>query len=203
MNSLIILIAFFITSLSILAFVNERVMNSLVLNLSSTKTIYQPWKFLTYGLVHVDFFHLSCNIFTFIVFSNRLLTNYSIYHTIGIFLIGVIVPSTIGYTLSLLKRKNWIIAGASGGCYSLLAVSVMVNSKTPSSFFGYDMTGDCILLAIFVIDYLALNSSVWHFGHFVGALAGLTYMHLLGDPIVLPALDYLIHKWSTYVLAII
>lgn len=148
--------------------------------------IYSPsrrqevWRFLTYMLLHANWFHLGFNVFVQIVVGAPLELVHGSIRIACIYLAGVVAGS-LG--TSVVDSEVFLV-GASGGVYALLAANladIMINFSTVKFvtlkllaillFSTFDFA-----YAVYANYYVATTSTttISYIAHLTGALAGLT-----------------------------
>lgn len=150
--------------------------------------IYSPsrrqevWRFLTYMLLHANWFHLGFNVFVQIVVGAPLELVHGSIRVACIYLAGVVAGS-LG--TSVVDSEVFLV-GASGGVYALLAANladIMINFSTVkfvtlkllaillfSSFdFAYAVYSN-----FYAVESKSSTTSISYIAHLTGALAGLT-----------------------------
>ncbi|MFK7823602.1 MAG: rhomboid family intramembrane serine protease [Oligoflexales bacterium] len=189
-------IIIFISVISVIAFMSKPIRNLMELRLGSLRAIYNPWRFVSYGLIHSDLQHLIMNMLSFWFFSSMMLQFHTIYQVVLVFLAGILLPPIAGYFLMFFYPNRLRVVGASGGCYAVMGAALMSNYDGGINFFGYPMPGFHILLIVVAYDVVGAlfsgKDDTWHFGHGVGLVAGLVTLHLLDFPgtlLVLNALE--------------
>ncbi|VDD94366.1 unnamed protein product [Enterobius vermicularis] len=80
----------------------------------------EVWRFLTYMLVHVDFFHLAFNVLTQLILGIALELVHKLWRVSAVYIAGVLAGSLL---VSVVDPSAYL-AGASGGVYALLAAHI-------------------------------------------------------------------------------
>ncbi|KAL9902253.1 protein rhomboid-like isoform X2 [Glossina fuscipes] len=150
--------------------------------------VYRPdrrleiWRFITYMVLHVNWFHLSFNVIIQLLYGLPLEMVHGSQRVAVVYLAGVLAGS-LG--TSVIDSKVYLV-GASGGVYALLAAqlaNVMIN-------FGQMRYGILRLAAVFIFvfcdtgyafyskcvteDCLKALPSISYIAHLTGSLAGFT-----------------------------
>lgn len=162
---------------SILGFLNPKVLNLLIIDNSKPK---EYWRYITHGFVHANFTHLLFNMWVFYqfagVYPEKLFraTNWTADNiTWTIFLAGVL----IGNVSSISKPKHYKALGASAGVSAVLMVFILFFPTTSLQLMFIPIPFPAFLFGAFYIGYEYYQSkkgkgSIDHSAHLYGLGAG-------------------------------
>lgn len=194
---LIILITFIV---SIVAFNDSSLFDKLRFNAFDIKYNKQPWRFLTYGFIHVDLMHLLVNMFVLYSFGELVFTYFKIFfglkatfYFILLYVGGIVFASIADFR----KNKENVLynaVGASGAVSAVVFSSIILH---PSGSMYLLFIPFAIPSAVFGILYLIYsatmakkaNDNIGHSAHFWGALFGIIYTIVLNPNLANRFLD--------------
>ena len=137
-----------------------------------------PWRLLTYGLLHANWVHLLLNV-SLLGYAGRIVERrIGSLPTLATFLLGVL-GGGVGLTIrAAIHPKTGISIGASAGCFALLACAILLLYRPDAARFGQTDRPRRALLVIALagigISFLPGVSLVGHaVGLVVGAAAGI------------------------------
>lgn len=143
--------------------------------------LYRPWTLVSYGFLHVGFFHILFNMLVLYYFGNLFLDFFNakqflVYLILGIMAGGLVYMISYNY-LPGLKTRESLLLGASAG---VMAVVIGISSHIPQYSIRFRFIGDVKLLyiAVFlvVLDIVQIptGNAGGHLAHLGGSLLGLT-----------------------------
>ncbi|MFW5708547.1 MAG: rhomboid family intramembrane serine protease [Bacteroidota bacterium] len=189
-------IIIFITGVtSYLAFNNREIFYNLKFNAYLINHNRQYYRFLSYGLIHVDWAHLLVNMFVLFMFGKAVEDNFSEFFGIRanlyylLLYAGGIVFSTLA---SFIKHKNndtYNAVGASGAVSAIVFSSIIMNPQMPIIFLFFPIPMPAWLFGILYLIYSAYmarrgNDNIGHDAHFWGAIFGLVFTIILNPSFV-------------------
>ena len=146
---------------------------------SFEQLLYNPWTIVTYGFLHVGFFHILFNLLILYYFGNLFLDFFSSGQFLTYFLLGVVSGGLIymlAYNyLPALKTQESILVGASAG---VTAIVVGIASHIPNYALHFRFLGSIklmyIAIAMVVLDVVQIpaGNAGGHLAHLGGALIG-------------------------------
>lgn len=146
---------------------------------SFEQLLYGPWTLVTYGFLHVGFFHILFNLLILYYFGNLFLDFFTSGQFLTYFLLGVVSGGLIymiAYNyLPALKTQQTILVGASAG---VTAVVVGIASHIPNYALHFRFLGSIklmyIAIAMVVLDIVQIpaGNAGGHLAHLGGALMG-------------------------------
>ena len=141
--------------------------------------MYNPWTLITYGFLHVGFFHILFNLLILYYFGNLFLDFFESRQFLTYFLLGVASGGLIymlAYNyLPALKTQESILVGASAG---VTAIVVGIASHIPNYALHFRFLGSIklmyIAIAMVVLDIVQIpaGNAGGHLAHLGGALIG-------------------------------
>jgi membrane associated rhomboid family serine protease len=184
--SVTIIIIIITSGISLLAFTNNQLLNSLLLWPARMNQPTQYYRFLTAGFVHADYMHLLFNMFTFYFFGSLLEGPMAIgpENLVILYLTGIIVSCIPSY----FKKRNhpgYRSLGASGGVAAIIFASIYLSPWNKIYiFFAIGMTR--FFFAVLYLAYTAYlarkgEGIVNHDAHLWGSVYGLLFMIII-DP---------------------
>jgi membrane associated rhomboid family serine protease len=184
--SVTIIIIIITSGISLLAFTNNQLLNSLLLWPARMNQPTQYYRFLTAGFVHADYMHLLFNMFTFYFFGSLLEGPMAIgpENLVILYLTGIIVSCIPSY----FKKRNhpgYRSLGASGGVAAIIFASIYLSPWNKIYiFFAIGMPS--IVFAVLYLAYTAYlarkgEGIVNHDAHLWGSVYGLLFMIII-DP---------------------
>jgi membrane associated rhomboid family serine protease len=181
------IIIIIITSLiSLLAFYNKDIFGRLQFNAYAIKHYKQGWRFLSYGLVHADFFHLFVNMFVLYSFGKVVTEAFHFYFDVKGYLyylllyIGGIVFSVL-YDFGKNKDNlHYNAVGASGAVSAVLFASIIIYPTGSLYIFPIPFPLPAVVFGVIYLVYSAVmarrgRDNVGHNAHFWGAIFGVIF----------------------------
>jgi membrane associated rhomboid family serine protease len=155
--------------------------------------LYRPWTIITYGFLHMGFFHILFNMLVLFYFGNLFLDFFNakqfiVYLILGIISGGFIYMLAYNY-LPGIKTKQSLLLGASAG---VMSVVIGISSYIPHYSMRFRFIGNVkllyIALILVVMDVVQIptGNAGGHLAHLGGSLLGfvLTTYFLQGKGIV-------------------
>ena len=150
--------------------------------------LYRPWTIISYGFMHLDFFHILFNMIVLYYFGNLFMDFFNTRQFLVYFLSGIVAGGFV-YMLSYnylpgIKTKQSLLLGASAG---VMAIVIGISSHIPQYSLRFRFIGNVKLL------YIALILVVWdvvqiptgnaggHLAHLGGSLIGFTLTRYLNQ----------------------
>jgi membrane associated rhomboid family serine protease len=184
--TLIIIISTVIVSL--VAFKNEQVMETLIFYPPAVTEKNEFYRFITSGFIHADFGHLAFNMISFYLFSNALVEpafiqlfgDYGRAMLLVMYVMALIVCLLPTYWKNK-TNKNYRSLGASGAVSAVVFTGIMLS---PLSQLGFFIIPPVIPGFIFGPLYLILSAymekrggdNINHSAHIWGALFGVVFI---------------------------
>jgi len=178
--------------ISVAAFSNHRLQQSLWLNPYEVAHKREYWRLLSHGFIHANGWHLAINIFVFYsfgLFCERYFAHLSLYsslnypllHFVVLYLGGIIVASIP----SVIKHRDnpyYRSVGASGGVAAIVFATILFQPLQIIYFYFIPVPG--IIFGIFYLLYSQImakrgQGNINHEAHFTGAVFGLIYPILI------------------------
>ncbi len=142
--------------------------------------LFRPWTIVSYGFLHVGFFHVLFNMLVLYYFGNLFLDFFNskqfiVYYILGIMAGGFIYMISYNY-LPGLKTQESLLLGASAG---VMAVVIGIASHIPHYSMRFRFIGNVKLLYIAVVlvvmDLVQIptGNAGGHLAHLGGSLLGL------------------------------
>lgn len=184
---LIILITFIV---SIVAFNDSSLFEKLRFNAFDIKHNKQPWRFLTYGFLHVDWMHLLVNMFVLYSFGELVFTYFKIFFGLKatfyfiILYAGGIVFATIADFRRYKDNVRYNAVGASGAVSAVVFSSIILHPSGSMYLLFIPFAIPSVVFGIIYLIYSATmakkaNDNIGHSAHFWGALFGIIYTIVL------------------------
>lgn len=146
---------------------------------SFEQLLYRPWTLVSYGFLHVGFFHILFNLLILYYFGNLFLDFFTSGQFLTYFLLGVVsggLVYMIAYNyLPALKTQQTVLVGASAG---VTAIVVGIASHIPNYALHFRFLGSIklmyIAIAMVVLDLVQIpaGNAGGHLAHLGGALMG-------------------------------
>lgn len=184
---IVTLIIIFTTAIvSVIAFSNREIFRRLAFNAYDIKHFKNPYRFLSYALIHADWVHLLINMMVLFSFGRVVETYYDIVFGVkGWFYFLLLYVSSIAISAlpSFGKHKDdftYTAVGASGAVSAVLFASIIFDPLSKIYLF---MIPFGIPAAVFGVLYLAYSwymakrniDNVGHDVHFWGAVYGFAF----------------------------
>lgn len=188
MSITIIIIAITVI-VSLVALSNDELLNKLIFYPARMNTPAEYYRFITAGLIHIDFIHLFFNMYVLYVFGEYVETAYAVYigkpYLFGVMYFFALIASSLP---SFAKHRNdyyYRALGASGAVAAVLFSFVYYAPWTMLYFFGI-IPIPAVIFAVLYLVYSAYasrrgQSNVGHDAHFYGAVFGFLVTLIL-DP---------------------
>jgi membrane associated rhomboid family serine protease len=146
---------------------------------SFEQLLYRPWTLVTYGFLHVGFFHILFNLLLLYYFGMLFLDffdgrQFLVYFLLGVMAGGLVYMIAYNY-LPALKTKETILVGASAG---VTAIVIGIATHIPHYALHFRFIGSVKLLYIaavmVVLDLVQIpaGNAGGHLAHLGGALMG-------------------------------
>ena len=143
--------------------------------------LYRPWTIISYGFLHVGFFHILFNMLVLYYFGNLFLDFFNPKQFLAYLLLGIMGGGFV-YMISYnylpgLKTQESLLLGASAG---VMAVVIGISSHIPHYSMRFRFIGNIKLLYIAVVlvvlDVVQIptGNAGGHLAHLGGSLIGLT-----------------------------
>lgn len=169
---------------SLLAFKNEKLLNSLMLWPAIMKQPKEIYRLFTAGFVHADTMHLAFNMITFYFFGEILEEWLGVERFLLLYFLGIIVASIP----SMIKQKdnpNYRSLGASGGVAAIVFAMIYLAPWSKLYLF-FAIPLPSILFAVGYLVYTGYMAKkggvvVNHDAHLWGSIFGIVFM-LIIDP---------------------
>jgi membrane associated rhomboid family serine protease len=146
---------------------------------SFEQLLYRPWTLVSYGFLHVGFFHILFNLLILYYFGNLFLDFFNSGQFLTYFLLGVVSGGLIymiAYNyLPALQTQQTILVGASAG---VTAIVVGIATHIPNYALHFRFLGSIklmyIAIAMVVLDIVQIpaGNAGGHLAHLGGALMG-------------------------------
>lgn len=175
--------------ISIVAMSNAKMKGELIFWPAVIKNNNQYYRFLSYGLIHADYIHLSFNmlaLYSFGVFvEDHLFSAPYFFGARGkifflVMYVGALIVSTIPDYIKYKDIYGYTALGASGAVSAVIFAGIILQPNLPIRFMfiPFDIPG-----YIFGILFLALSAylakkgtgNIGHVAHFFGALFGIAF----------------------------
>lgn len=141
--------------------------------------LYRPWTIITYGFLHIGFFHILFNLMILYYFGNLFMDffdskQFLTYYLLGIFSGGLIYMLSYNY-LPALQTQQTLLVGASAG---VTAIVVGIASYIPNYSLNFRFIGSIklvyIAIAMVILDVVQIptGNAGGHLAHLGGALIG-------------------------------
>lgn len=141
--------------------------------------LFRPWTILSYGFLHLGFFHIVFNLLFLFYFGNLFLDFFNtrqflVYYLLGIIAGGLIYMLAYNY-LPALKTQQTLLVGASAG---VTAIVIGISSHIPQYSLHFRFIGKVklmyIAIGMVVLDIIQIpaGNAGGHLAHLGGALLG-------------------------------
>lgn len=165
--------------------------------------LVRPWTIVSYGFLHLGFFHILFNMMVLFYFGNLFLDFFNSKQFLAYFIFGIIAGGFI-YMLSYnylpgLKTQESLLVGASAG---VMAIVIGISSHIPQYSLRFRFIGNIKLLYIaivlVVLDIVQIPSgnAGGHLAHLGGSLMGFIMTRYLnqGNDLVLWFSSFFVKK---------
>jgi membrane associated rhomboid family serine protease len=174
---------------SIVALNNAKLKTDLIFWPAVIQNNRQYYRFISYGLIHADYIHLSFNmlsLYSFGVFvEEHLFSTPHFFDDKGklffiILYVGALIVSTIPDYIKYRNVYGYTALGASGAASSVIFAGIILQPQLPIRFMfiPFDIPGYVFgLLFLGLSAYLAKKGTgnIGHMAHFIGALFGVVF----------------------------
>ena len=158
------------------------------LNPDFDELLFKPWTLISYGFLHMGFFHILFNMLILYYFGNLFLDFFNpgqflVYLILGIISGGLIYMLSYNY-LPGLQTQESLLVGASAG---VMAVVIGIASHIPHYSLRFRFIGNIKLLylavAFVVLDIVQIpaGNAGGHLAHLGGSLIGFLLTHYLNQ----------------------
>lgn len=193
--SLTLLIILFTSVISVMAWHNQNMMRQLVFSPYIIKRKGEWFRFVTSGLLHINFLHLFLNMYVLYLFGNITEAYFrKLFHPMGatIYVLMYVLSIALSETYSYFKHQDnpsYASLGASGAVSAVVFSSILLEplNKIGLIFFPVGIPGFLFgLLYLLYSMYMAkqAHDNVGHYAHFYGAVFGFIFPILL-KPVLL------------------
>lgn len=180
LNILIFILTYLLNTLSFLFHSDSNlIIDWFSLEPSFDRLLFRPWTVVTYGFLHVGFFHILFNLLILYYFGNLFLDFFDSGQFLTYFLLGVVSGGLI-YMLSYnylpaLKTQQTVLVGASAG---VTAIVIGIAAYIPNYSLHFRFIGSIklmyIALVMVVLDLVQIptGNAGGHLAHLGGAAMG-------------------------------
>ena len=180
LNILIFILTYLLNTLSFLfASDSNFIIDWFSLDPSFGRLLFRPWTLVTYGFLHIGFFHILFNLLILYYFGNLFLDFFDSGQFLTYFLLGVIAGGLV-YMLSYnylpaLKTQQTVLVGASAG---VTAIVIGIAAYIPHYALHFRFIGSIKLMYIaavmVVLDLVQIptGNAGGHLAHLGGAFMG-------------------------------
>ncbi len=186
---------------SFIAFGNQGLFNMLKFNAFNIHHHRQVYRFLSHGLLHVDYMHLGVNMLVLFSFGRSVENHFLLYfgETGRLFFILLYVA---GLSLSVVpayfkhRKHSWYnAAGASGAVSAVLFASIIIYPERSIIILLFPIPVPAFVFGLFYLAYSAYMAKkgrdhVGHDVHFWGAIVGFLFPALLDPAIFIRFVSY-------------
>ncbi len=180
LNILVFILTYLLNTASFLFNYDDNILvDWFALKPSFEQLLYGPWTLVTYGFLHVGFFHILFNLLILYYFGNLFLDFFTSGQFLTYFLLGVVSGGLIymiAYNyLPALKTQQTILVGASAG---VTAIVVGIASHIPNYSLHFRFLGSiklmyiAIVMVVLDIVQIPAGNAGGHLAHLGGALMG-------------------------------
>lgn len=180
LNILIFILTYLLNTLSFLfASDSNFIIDWFSLDPSFGRLLFRPWTLVTYGFLHIGFFHILFNLLILYYFGNLFLDFFDSGQFLTYFLMGVVAGGLV-YMLSYnylpaLKTQQTVLVGASAG---VTAIVIGIAAYIPNYALHFRFIGSIKLMYIaavmVVLDLVQIptGNAGGHLAHLGGAFMG-------------------------------
>lgn len=187
---IILLIILITVVISIIAFNNQEIFEKLKFNAFDIKHNRQPYRFLTYAFLHVDWMHLLVNMYVLWTFGKIVFATYQIYfgdkamiYFLALYIGGILFSALFDFN----KHKNnasYNAVGASGAVASIVFASIILHPEGKIFLFFIPIGIPSAIFGILYLVYSAYmakktNDNIGHNAHFWGSIFGVIFTIVL------------------------
>jgi membrane associated rhomboid family serine protease len=198
-----ILIIIITALVSFLSFNDKNLFDKLKFNAFDIKHNKQGWRFFTYGFVHVDWVHITVNMYVLYSFGDITLHMFNIYmgyKAVGYFImlyLGGILFSTL---FDFGKHKDnfqYNAVGASGAVSAVVFSSILVYPQGTIYFLFIPFPIPSVVFGVLYLVYSAYMSkknidNIGHSAHFWGAIFGIIFTIAVKPVFLTRFIDYIL-----------
>ena len=179
-NIILFVLTYFFNTLSFLFKVDENlILEWFSLQPEFDILLYKPWTIVSYGFLHIGFFHILFNLLVLFYFGNLFLDffkpkQFLTYYFLGIISGGLVYMLSYNY-LPGLKTQQTLLVGASAG---VTAIVIGIASHIPQYALRFRFIGSIklsyIAIAMVLLDVVQIpnGNAGGHLAHLGGALLG-------------------------------
>ena len=189
LNILVFILTYLLNKASFLfGYEGNFLMDWFALKPSFEQLLFRPWTLITYGFLHVGFFHIIFNLLVLYYFGNLFLDFFNSGQFLTYFFLGVVSGGLIymvAYNyLPALKTQQTILVGASAG---VTAIVVGIASHIPNYALHFRFLGSIklmyIAIVMIVLDIVQIpaGNAGGHLAHLGGALIGFLLTRYLNN----------------------
>jgi membrane associated rhomboid family serine protease len=189
LNILIFILTYLLNTASFLfGYDGNFLMDWFALKPSFEQLLFRPWTLISYGFLHVGFFHIIFNLLVLYYFGNLFLDFFKSGQFLTYFFLGVVSGGLIymvAYNyLPALKTQQTILVGASAG---VTAIVVGIASHIPNYALHFRFLGSIklmyIAIVMIVLDIVQIpaGNAGGHLAHLGGALIGFLLTRYLNN----------------------
>ncbi len=150
--------------------------------------LYKPWTIVSYGFLHIGFFHILFNLLVLFYFGNLFIDFFKSKQFLAYYFLGIISGGLI-YMLSYnylpgLKTQQTLLVGASAG---VTAIVIGIASHIPNYALRFRFIGSiklsyiAIALVLFDVVQIPNGNAGGHLAHLGGALLGFVMTRYLNQ----------------------
>ncbi|MCC6286877.1 MAG: rhomboid family intramembrane serine protease [Chitinophagaceae bacterium] len=187
--SITLVIVILTSIISIVAMSNAKMKGELIFWPAVIKSSGQYYRFLSYGLIHADYIHLSFNmlsLYSFGVFVEEHLFSAPYFFDVKgkifflVMYVGALVISTIPDYIKYKDVYGYTALGASGAVSAVIFAGIILQPNLPIRFMfiPFDIPGYIFgILFLGLSAYLAKKGTgnIGHVAHFFGAVFGIVF----------------------------
>jgi len=176
---------------SILAFNNRNIFDQFTFDPYRIHHLNQVYRFITHGLIHADWVHLTVNMFVLLSFGVMVEgsfvqifgTGKGEYYYIILYVGGILLSSSPSYG-KYKDEPSYSAVGASGAISAVVFASILISPLSGIRFIFIPFDIPAFVFGILYLAYSAYMSkkgtdNIGHDAHFWGALFGLAFTILL------------------------
>lgn len=177
-------VAIFVVQILVGANINLWIIQHFGFEPSFPTAFLEPWRIITYGFLHADFFHLLFNMLWF-WWMGRAVEEAIGPRSFTVIYVSALIAGAIFHSVSGMVFDYKLVIGASAAVNGIMVAFAVMFPRTPIMLFLLPpIEARYLVTGLVAIDILLLNSgsNVAHFAHIGGALVGylLTTAHKNG-----------------------
>jgi membrane associated rhomboid family serine protease len=188
--SVTLLIILLTSMVSIMAFSNEQMMRQLVFSPYNIRRTGEWFRFISSGLLHINFLHLFFNMYALFLFGGITEAYFrNLFEPMGatLYILMYILAIALSETYSYFRHRHnpaYASLGASGAVSAVVFASILFEpqNKIGLIFFPIGIPGFIFgFLYLLYSAYMAkqANDNIGHYAHFFGALFGFFFPVLI------------------------